>query len=81
MRRMFAAGCAAPTGPQALAIRYGLRALHAAAPASESKESKSPPHERYTDRSSSLVWMTHSHCVRSNPAKVVGPNPTRSTTI
>ena len=22
--------------------------------------------------------MTHSHCVRSNPAKVVGPNPTRS---
>lgn len=42
------------------------------------KESKSPLCGVYTDRSSSLVWMTHSHCVRSNPAKVVGPNPTRS---
>ena len=62
-------------------MRHGLRVPHAAMPTPKSKESKSPPYGGGMDRSSSLVWMTHSHCVRSNPAKVVGPNPTRSTTI
>ena len=46
---------------------------------SKSKDKKACVFVNLLDRSSSLVWMTHSHCVRRNPAKVVGSNPIRST--
>ena len=52
--------------------------VHRTAFTGKSKETKGPAFGVRMDRSSSLVWMTHSHCVRRNPARVVGPNPTRS---
>ena len=46
---------------------------------SKSKDKKACVFVNLLDLSSSLVLMTHSHCVRRNPAKVVGSNPIRST--